>query len=71
MSTEITFTPRDRHGRAILHAMECESRTPLFIHVKSGARSYDADGFPAGGLEQLLDRLEPNWRRHLAVRRDI
>jgi hypothetical protein len=68
MSTTLTLTPRDDCGREILDQFEADATPPFRWSERTGARSYwiNAQGAPPDGYEAALDRLEPDWREHLA-----
>ena len=63
------MVPLDR--RAIELLDELEERTgahPREVREPSGARTYDLDAarMSMDGLDETLDRIDPDWRDHLS-----
>jgi hypothetical protein len=69
LAAAVQFAPRD--DRAIELLDELEGRTgahPFEVSEPSGARTYDLDAarMSMDGLDETLDRIDSDWRKHLS-----
>jgi hypothetical protein len=66
----VELTPITPRGRDLLDLLESETeQLPFEIIEESGARAYRLEG--AANIDRFqaaLDRIEPDWNRHLAFR---
>jgi hypothetical protein len=66
----VELTPLTLRGSDLLDLFESKTgQLPFKIIEESGAKAYYLGGAAnVGGFKAALDRVDPNWERHLAFR---
>ena len=68
MPAAVELVPRDRRVIELLDELEeLTGAHPREIREPSGARTYDLDAarMSMDGLDETLDRIDSDWRKHL------
>jgi hypothetical protein len=70
----IAFRPEDKRGRAIVEALE--DLADITLRQVLQARRYglirrDADVGNVGNIGSELDRIDPSWRDHIKIYREV
>lgn len=70
MPALVELTPLTLRGRELLSQFESKTgQTPFKVIEASGAAAYYLPGAAnVGPFKAVLDRVDPNWERHLAFR---
>ena len=68
MHARIEIRPLDAKGTDLLNRLETERQISPKSRLPNGTRVYDVEVGDQGvaGLVPDLDKLDPNWRKHLA-----
>ena len=69
MAAGVRFTALDDRGQEILDELEQQTHLgPFRTKEQTGERDYSvtADGVGVEGFDPVLDRIAPDWRRHLS-----
>jgi len=68
-SAIVELTPATVQGRDLLEEFESKTgQLPFKVIEESGARAYYVEEENVGRFKAKLDRVEPNWERHLTFR---
>jgi hypothetical protein len=68
-SAIVELTPITSRGRDLLDELESKTgQLPFKVIEESGARAYYVEAENVGRFKAKLDRVEPNWERHLTFR---
>jgi hypothetical protein len=70
VAANVELTPLTKRGGELLHELEgMTGLLPVKTKDASGAKTYYLEGWASvDGFHAVLDRIEPNWVRHLMLR---
>ena len=70
VSANLQFVPLSEHGRGLLDELERRTGVTPYVTDGQGARTYWLSSVDVGaaGFDSMLNRIDPDWRQHLAHR---
>jgi hypothetical protein len=67
----IAFRPEDKRGRAIVEALEDLADITLRQVLQARRYALIRRGSDVGNIGSELDRIDPSWRDHIKIYREV